>query len=76
MTSEGRIARISRQLARHGAIQVRLVGRWILTYPYPARRGYGTRGILIAIYRGAVPLEWIAEDIEALSDSPALCPRR
>ena len=74
MTLAGRIARIRQQIARHRAIQVRQVGRWLLTYPYPARRGYGTRGLLIAVYRGSVPPEWIEADLSALSDSPPLPP--
>lgn len=53
-----------------GTRQVRLHRGMLLTYPYPARRGYGTRGLLVGIYTLATRLEWIEEDISsAMSDS-------
>lgn len=53
-----------------GARQVRLYRGMLLTYPYPARRGYGTRGMLVGIYTINTQLEWIADDVlHALSDS-------
>ena len=51
-------------------LQVRFhLGR-VLTYPYPAHRGYGTRGELIAVYSAGAAQEWIESDlIEFLSDT-------
>lgn len=49
-----------------GTRQVRLHRGMLLTYPYPARRGYGTRGVLVGIYTLATRLEWIEEDLAQL----------
>lgn len=49
-----------------GTRQVRLHRGMFLTYPYPARRGYGTRGTLIGIYTLATRLEWIEEDVSQM----------
>lgn len=38
----------------------------LLTYPYPAPRGYGTRGLFVGIYTINTRLEWIEEDILAM----------
>lgn len=53
-----------------GTRQVRLHRGMLLTYPYPAPRGYGTRGLFVGIYTINSRLEWIEEDVSALmSDS-------
>ncbi len=62
-TTAQRARRIHKRLMRFGAIQVRLWHQWLLTYPLHPRRGYGTRGDLIAVYQGPIPLEWIEADI-------------
>ena len=65
--------RIYMKLQMLGTRQVRLYDGMLLTYPYPARRGYGTRGLLVGIYTLATRLEWIEEDVRAvLGDSAAL----
>lgn len=46
-----------------GTRQVRLHRGMLLTYPFPARRGYGTRGLLVGIYTINTRLEWIEEDL-------------
>lgn len=65
MTSRARlIARRVRQKAREtGARQVRFYRGMFLTYPYPARGGYGTRGTLVGIYDGAARIKWIEADV-------------
>lgn len=50
----------------YGPRQVRLHQGMILTYPYPARRGYGVHGLLIGIYTLATRLEWIEEDVSQI----------
>lgn len=53
-----------------GTRQVRLHRGMLLTYPYPARRGYGTRGVMVGIYSINTQLEWIEEDVRrVLSDN-------
>ncbi|OXJ00808.1 MULTISPECIES: hypothetical protein [Burkholderia] len=51
-----------------GTRQVRLHRGMLLTYPYPAPRGYGTRGLFVGIYTINTRLEWIEEDVLALLD--------
>jgi hypothetical protein len=46
-----------------GTRQVRLYRGMLLTYPFPARRGYGTRGLFVGVYNATVCLEWIEEDL-------------
>ncbi|WP_233854066.1 hypothetical protein [Paraburkholderia sp. HD33-4] len=58
--------RIYIKLQTLGTRQVRLYQGMLLTYPYPARRGYGTRGLLIGIYTLATRLEWIEDDVSQL----------
>lgn len=55
--------RIYMKLQVLGTRQVRLHRGMLLTYPYPARRGYGTRGLLVGIYTIATQLEWIEADV-------------
>ncbi len=55
-------------------MQVRFWHGWFLLYPFPAPRGYGTRGVMVGIYTPITPTDWIAQDIEAtlaMSDSKA-----
>jgi len=58
-----------------GTRQVRLHQGMLLTYPYPAPRGYGTRGLFVGIYTIATHLEWIEEDILALLGDSRPCGR-
>lgn len=51
------------KLQSMGVRQVRLHDGMLLTYPYPSKRGYGTRGVLIGIYNASARLEWIEEDL-------------
>lgn len=46
-----------------GARQLRFYRNEFRSYPFPAPRGYGTRGILVGTYTAAVSLEWIEEDL-------------
>lgn len=60
--------RIYMKLQTLGTRQVRLHRGMLLTYPHPAPRGYGTRGLLVGIYTLQTRLEWIEEDVvQALS---------
>ncbi|MCA8018090.1 hypothetical protein [Burkholderia metallica] len=66
--------RIYRTVQMLGARQVRVHPRgWIVTYPYPAPRGYGTRGLFVGIYTLSTRLEWIEEDILALLGDSRPC---
>jgi hypothetical protein len=58
--------RIYVKLQTMGTRQVRLHHGMLLTYPYPARRGYGVRGVLVGIYTLTTRLEWIEEDVAQL----------
>ena len=65
-----RAKRIADRLSQRGILQVRIYRGWILTYPFPARRGYGTRGQLVGIYTSKTPVSWILDDLRTvLSDS-------
>lgn len=55
--------RIYMKLQTLGTRQVRFYQGMLLTYPYPARRGYGTRGVLVGIYTVNTRLEWVVEDV-------------
>lgn len=46
-----------------GVRQVRLYRGFLRTYPYPAPRGYGTRGVLVGIYTRTARRAWIEEDL-------------
>lgn len=46
-----------------GPRQVRFYQGMLLTYPYPAKRGYGTRGLLVGIYTVNTRLEWLLDDV-------------
>lgn len=58
--------RICRKAQCLGTRQVRYHAGMFLTYPYPARRGYGVRGILVGVYGLTTRLEWILDDILAV----------
>lgn len=55
--------RVYARVQMNGPRQVRFHRGMLLTYPYPARRGYGTRGVLIGIYTVNTRLEWVLEDV-------------
>ena len=62
--------RIYRKVQTMGPRQVRIHHGMFLTYPFPAPRGYGTRGVMVGIYGLTSRKEWIEDDILALlSDS-------
>lgn len=56
-----------------GTRQVRLHRGMLLTYPYPAPRGYGTRGLFVGIYTIDSRLEWIEEDVVAVMGDSKPC---
>lgn len=65
-----RAAQIHRSLEGSGGkLQVRWYSGRLLTYPYPASRGYGVHGALVAVYSAPVSLEWIEEDLLAFAVS-------
>lgn len=68
--------RIYMKLQMLGPRQVRLHRGMLLTYPYPAPRGYGTRGLFIGIYTINTRLEWIEEDVLALFGDSRACEAR
>lgn len=55
--------RVCLKVAESGPCQVRFYQGMLLTYPYPARRGYGTRGVLVGIYTVNARLEWLLDDV-------------
>ncbi len=55
--------RIYIKIQTKGPRQVRYWHGMLLTYPYPCRRGYGTRGQLVGVYNLATDLDWIVEDV-------------
>lgn len=68
-----------RVMARIRLLGVRQVRFWhgmLLTYPMPAPRGYGTRGLLIGVYSPNTPPEYLADDLidvfSRVSDTKAL----
>lgn len=54
-------------LAQVGTLQVRWHRGRLLTFRFPAPRGYGVRGELVATYNAEAPLEWIEADLVALA---------
>lgn len=50
-------------LAQVGTLQVRWHKGRLMTFRFPAPRGYGVRGELVAVYGDTAPLEWIADDL-------------
>lgn len=63
MKTRMRAERIYMTVQTRGVRQVRLYRDWLLTYPWPAKRGYGVRGVLVGIYTLTTRLEWIEEDL-------------
>ncbi|MDA8254393.1 MAG: hypothetical protein M0Z99_01930 [Betaproteobacteria bacterium] len=69
--------RVYRKVQAMGTRQVRMWHGMALTYPYPCRRGYGTRGELVGIYTITTRLEWIEADLfHVLGDSLPSCRAR
>lgn len=64
-----RAARIYRSLQAHHAIQVRWHDGQLLTFRYPAPRGYGVRGELVAVYTSSAAQDWIEDDLIAFMQS-------
>lgn len=63
-TAARRAAEIHRALMRSGeALQVRWHRGQLLTFRFPAPRGYGVRGELVATYNTRACLEWIETDL-------------
>lgn len=56
-----------------GARQVRFYRGMFLTYPFPARRGYGVRGTLVGIYDRTAQVTWIEADVRLILLSLAAC---
>lgn len=46
--------------------QIRYWRGIFLSYPYPARPGYGTRGEFVGIYSIETPKEWIIDDLMSI----------
>ena len=68
MTYVGRVAleraeKVHAWLQKDSPRQVRLHHGRLLTFPMPAPRGYGVRGMLVGVYTREARLEWIAEDL-------------
>lgn len=58
-----RAAEIHCGLQQGSHTQVRWHKGRFLTYRYPAPRGYGVRGELVAVYGAAAKREWIETDL-------------
>lgn len=54
-------------LAQVGTLQVRWHKGRLLTFRFPAPRGYGVRGELVATYNAGALLEWIEDDLVAFA---------
>lgn len=63
-----RADQIVEEIAHLGPRQVRLVGCRVLSYCYPAPRGYGVHGVLVGIYGNGVVAQWILDDLVSLID--------
>lgn len=73
MTPRQHAEKIMQRFQKIGTLQLRLWQGMFLTYPYPAKRGYGTRGELLGVYSAETTIEWLEEDIIAvLGDSKTL----
>ena len=67
MDAKKKALHIFEKVKRCGPQQVRwLHGVYVLTFRYPAPKGYGVRGELIAIYTADTKLEWIEADLVSL----------
>lgn len=58
-----RAKRICAEIKRHGVRQVRLHGERVLSFKYPAPRGYGVRGKLLGVYDQRASLDGILDDL-------------
>ena len=67
-----RSLQIVEEIAQCGTRQVRLLGVRVLSYPHPAPRGYGVRGILVGIYGADCTPKWIFDDVVSLALSARL----
>jgi hypothetical protein len=65
-----RAEQIYADILRFGPRQVRICGAHILSYKYPAPRGYGVRGVLVGVYGKNTMVGWIVEDLVSLIDRP------
>ena len=61
-----RVLHIYRKIQRCGCQQVRFYKGRILSFKFPAPRGYGVKGILIGVYTHQTPKEYIEEDVTSL----------
>ena len=61
-----RVAEILRHIARAGTVQLRWYGCRLICYPYPARKGYGTRGTLVGIYNNEVNEAELLDDVRSV----------
>ncbi len=62
-TLNERAQKIVLKIQKKGCLQVRFYRGMFLTYPYPCKRGYGTRGELVGVYQVNAQIEWVIEDI-------------
>lgn len=67
-----RAERIYAKIQNKGPQQVRLYGRWVLSFRYPTPRGYGTRGIFVGIYTKDTEIAWIESDLLSLTTEQML----
>ena len=58
-----RADQIMQKILLFGPQQVRLDGEHVLTFVYPAPRGYGVRGVLVGVYDAQASMRGICEDI-------------
>ena len=63
-----RAGQIMNKILLFGPQQVRLDGERVLTFMYPAPRGYGVRGVLVGVYDAQAGVEGICEDIAFVAD--------
>lgn len=58
-----RAEQIYGKIFEQGPQQVRIDGDRVLSFKYPAPRGYGVRGMLIGVYGKGVDFKWLLEDL-------------
>ena len=63
-----RAEQICLKILTHGQQQVRLDGVRILSFKWPAPRGYGVRGVLVGVYGIEANPGWIVDDLVSLID--------
>ena len=64
-----RVEQILSDIQARGRLQVRLYQGHILSYKYPAPRGYGTRGVFVGVYGEGADAQWIMDDLVSLIES-------